>query len=370
MAATITKGKTFAATEEVTNTKLHTLVDSATIANIDQTNMASSYGVVFRGTTAPSDTDALWVDTSASPPVPKFYDGSSWTSIRGGTISTNYREGLILTRSGAETLSVGLGDVEINGSIVSKAAATSLSLSTASDWAGGSSLQATNTTGYVGIDANGNIKLHTTAPTHSNAELTVTAGKKRYVSWSSVTYRVLSAFRMNGTGSGEINANDGIFNLPEFGIRNRVRIIDGSSSQIASATTIPFDDTTPQWSEGELLTPNSINFVPFFPNSKIRIKTWHCLGHSASANKAVAVFKDGAGGALGVSWTTTSAAQEHIPLPMDTEVDASDANHRTYDFRGGASAAGTLYINKQSTGDRFNSLTVSMIEIEELVEGD
>lgn len=89
MPAVITKGKTFGSTEEVTNTKLHTLVDSATIASIDQTNMDASVGIMETGTSNPSDTDALWKDTSGSPSVVKYHDGSSWTRISpASTIST------------------------------------------------------------------------------------------------------------------------------------------------------------------------------------------------------------------------------------------------------------------------------------------
>ena len=63
-AASVTKGKTFTSNETVTNTKLHTLVDSATIANVDQSNVAANYGLTEKSTTQPSDTDSLWLDSS------------------------------------------------------------------------------------------------------------------------------------------------------------------------------------------------------------------------------------------------------------------------------------------------------------------
>ena len=189
MAATITKGKTFGATEEVTNAKLHQLVDAATIANVDQTNMAASIGVVETSTSNPSDTDALWKDTSASPSVMKFHDGTDWTAIRGGTIPLDYRRELYCRRTASTTLNVDPGYIEVNSSIISVTSTTGLTISTAGDWAGGSSLQATNTTGYVMIDKDGNIKLGTTAPTHADYGLSITVGTKRYASVSSTTCR-------------------------------------------------------------------------------------------------------------------------------------------------------------------------------------
>jgi len=63
-AASVTRGKTFTSNETVTNSKLHTLVDSATISDVDQSNVATNYGLSVKSTSQPSDNDALWVDTS------------------------------------------------------------------------------------------------------------------------------------------------------------------------------------------------------------------------------------------------------------------------------------------------------------------
>lgn len=43
--ATITRGQTFGATEQVTNTKLHTLVDSSSIANIVNVDISAGAGI-------------------------------------------------------------------------------------------------------------------------------------------------------------------------------------------------------------------------------------------------------------------------------------------------------------------------------------
>lgn len=87
--ASITRGITFGATEQVTNTKLHTLVDSATLSSISQTDLSASLGLVSVGSSAPSDTDQLWVDTSLSPYVVKYYNGSAWVPDVEGQVLTN-----------------------------------------------------------------------------------------------------------------------------------------------------------------------------------------------------------------------------------------------------------------------------------------
>lgn len=95
MPATISRGKTFGATETVTNTKLHQLVDNATISGIDQTNIASGYGLAIRSTSAPTSTDAIWVDTNCSPPVVKIYSGSEWVVTGAYAVLTNKSGGSI-----------------------------------------------------------------------------------------------------------------------------------------------------------------------------------------------------------------------------------------------------------------------------------
>lgn len=80
MSAALTPGYTFSVNETVTNTKLGTLVSGATISGIDQGNMASGYGVVITSTSQPSNTNALWLDSSSSN-VPKYYNGSSWVTV-------------------------------------------------------------------------------------------------------------------------------------------------------------------------------------------------------------------------------------------------------------------------------------------------
>jgi len=80
-AATLQKGKTFTANETVTNTKLHSLVDDATISDIEQSDVKANYGFMVKSSSQPSDTDALWNDTSAN--TVKAYISGSWQEVSG-----------------------------------------------------------------------------------------------------------------------------------------------------------------------------------------------------------------------------------------------------------------------------------------------
>ena len=83
MALTMTRGQTFGSSEEVTNTKLHNLIDGATGADIDRTNFQSDTTAITNKTSAPSGlaTNEVWADTSATPPIYNRYDGSNSKSL-------------------------------------------------------------------------------------------------------------------------------------------------------------------------------------------------------------------------------------------------------------------------------------------------
>lgn len=159
------------------------------------------------------------------------------TRVPGLVVPDHYRSGLGVSRDSATTVTVLPGVAEINSSMVRKTSTTTLTIGTAGDWAGGSSLAAANTYGFVGMDTSGNLKLHTTAPTHDNYAVSTTAGKRRYATWSSTVYRILGWFRMNGAT--QIYASE-IGNIKEGDVSNSVV---SSDLNVLAFTTTTFTDT-------------------------------------------------------------------------------------------------------------------------------
>lgn len=167
-------------------------------------------------------------------------------------VPSNYRDGLLVSQDSTSAITVFPGVAEINNSSVSKTTVTTLNLGTAGDWAGGTSLRAALTYGYVGVDSSGNIKLHTTRPSHQNYALTVTNGKGRYASWSSTTYRILGWFFMDGSQTlpGTISQDtSGVSNIAEHGIPNSVMkvgttdITSGTSWALMDSMDVSVDTT-------------------------------------------------------------------------------------------------------------------------------
>lgn len=150
--------------------------------------------------------------------------------LPGLVIPINYRDGLVVSKDSATTITVLPGIAEVNNSMLSKTATTTLTLGTAGDWAGGSSLAAADTFGFVGLDASGNLKLHTTAPTHDNYAVSTSTGKKRYATWSSTVYRILGWFYMV-TSSNVYNAS----NIKEGGLSNTIMSNDNNLTTITGS---------------------------------------------------------------------------------------------------------------------------------------
>lgn len=247
-----------------------------TYVDIDQDG-TFTYSEVANGATEPA------VATNSARLAKVVTDGDNITSVTdmanrtlpGLFIPTNFRDGLKVSWGSATTMTVAPGKAEVNGTLLTKTSNTTLTLTTAGNWAGGSSLQAVSTHGYVGIDASGNLKMHTTAPTHQNYAVSVTAGKKRYATWSSTVYRILGWFYMNATGSGQ---------LDRYGVGN-IKEADVPNSVVRTSTTSNSVDDTAFASD---MTETQVNF--YSSGGPVRAELQSSWGGAAVNGKQVISF--------------------------------------------------------------------------------
>lgn len=268
-------------------------------------------------------------------------DGTEITSITdlarrtlsGLLIPTNFRNGMYVSRDSTSTITVFPGTVEINSDMLSKTSTTTLNLATAGDWAGGSSLRAVSTYGYVGIDASGNIKMHTTAPTSQNYALTVTAGKKRYASWAATTYRVLGWFYMNSTGSGELNTYE-VGNIKEADVANST--VSTSSTQVTNNTTLMVSDTQA-----------TSHFYSSGGPVRILYNPAHVNGSSAVSRFNVSV--DSAGIPEFERWEQPSGSTTTYLYGADVSYQSNTLSQGPHTIQGVFAAdSGTTYLNRRT----------------------
>lgn len=294
---------------------------------------------------------------------------SGATAPEWATLNTNaqYRSEMNVMQASTTTMTVGPGSVEINGSLVSKTSNTTLTISTAGDWAGGVSQRATNTTAYVIIDSSGNIKMTTTAPSHADYAVSITAANntKRYATVSGTVYRYLGWFRMNGTGSGELDTY-GVSNILDVGVRNVVEYETGAVA--TGTTTIPLDDTIPQNTEGDQYM--SLNFVPTNVNNKLKISVVFNAAQSGAGGRhlSVALFQDSTANALAAMDGTTAAAGYGTTVSFEHFMKAATTSLTTFKVRAGseAGAGGTLTFNGQAGARLYGGVIASSIRIEEI----
>ena len=275
-----------------------------------------------------------------------------------------YRSGMYVMQSSTVTMTIAPGVIDVGGTTVTKTANTTMTLTSGANWAGGVSLQATGATGYVGIDINGNVKMHTTAPSHADYALTITAANntKRYVSWSSVTYRVIGWFRMNGTGSGELDAY-GVSNLADGMVKNVVYYSTGAYTDATG--NIACDDSIPLITEGTEVMIASI--VPTNLNNRLKVTVVVQGAASAAAYVAATLFQDASAG-LATAFTYYQSTNIGSMPSIGYIGKAGLTSYTTFRIRVGASA-GSFRFNgndQGSAGRKYGGISNSFIMIEEL----
>jgi len=307
--------------------------------------------------TAPATGDEVLLADASAAALRKM----TLANVRKAVIPKHYRDGMFCRQASTTTLTVGVGVLDVAGLEVSLDVETTLNITTAAHWAGGASLRAVDTTGFIGVDASGNIKLHTTAPTHSDSALSITAGKKRYVSWSSTTYRVIGWFRMNSTGSGELDAF-GVSNIADGNARNEVY---RAYTEVATGTTtLPFDDTIPQNTEGVQFM--IVGFRPTHENSKICIQAHANTANSNSGGgQTIALFQDSTANALKANGNQGDNATNNAPVPLSMfhEMKAAAVSFTEFKIRCGGNGAGTITFNGSSGARIYGGVMGSFIRI-------
>lgn len=284
-------------------------------------------------------------------------------NLPGGSVPGNYRSQMYVMQASTTTIIVAPGVLDVGGTAITKTANTTLTITTAGNWAGGASLQATNTTGYVGVDISGNIMMHTTAPTNADyAELVTAANNtKRYVTWSSVVYRVIGWFQMNATGSGQLDTF-GVSNLADGAVRNIVHFQTGASS--TGTTTVSVADSIPTNTAGDQYM--SQVFVPTNVNSRLLITIIVSGATSSAAYFNTSLYQDATSAALVTCQGQQPGNNNFLQSVNFTwDMKAGTTSLTTFKVRCGGTG-GTMTFNGASGSRLFGGALASSIRVEEI----
>lgn len=243
---------------------------------------------------------------------------------------------------------------------ISKTSKTDVDLGTASDWATGVSQRAVSTTGYTVINSSGSVKLTTTAPLYSDVSGN-SQGKPRYSLIGSDYWRVLNWYRMNATGSGNID-DWGYSDISENGIVNSV--FRQYVTQDTGSIPLPKDTTIPQITEGHKFM--EIVFMPTEKGKWVEIESQFIgSGDSIANGFSMALFQDAIANALTATTNRPVGNSDAQTLYLKHRISIDDTDTMTFQIRAGQTDNGSILMNGDGASNLIFGVASSFIRVEE-----
>lgn len=200
-------------------------------------------------------------------------------------------------------------------------------------------------------------------------------------------------FNANGLGAGTITYPDGSALLPGDIAANGFYTVEVTSTtptfQLLSAagghskllqtvsvetgavatgtTTIPFDDTIPQNTEGDQYM--SLSITPKSATSKLIIDVVVNLANSAASGNIMTatLLQDSTANALAAAWQINGGANFVVSIAFRHIMTSGTTSATTFKVRAGLNVAGTTTFNGQAAGRIYGGVLASSIVIQEVL---
>jgi hypothetical protein len=143
-----------------------------------------------------------------------------------------------------------------------------------------------------------------------------------------------------------------------------VRLPDGALA--TGTTTIPFDNTTPQNTEGDQYLSQDITPESSANILRVRFRV-HLTSSAASGVLMATLFQDSAANALATAWTPNISGSQPGQISGDYQARAATTSATTFKVRAGNNQAGTTSFNGFGGSAFFNGTLNSYLEIEEIM---
>lgn len=145
-----------------------------------------------------------------------------------------------------------------------------------------------------------------------------------------------------------------------------VQYVNSSSAAVATGTTtIPYDDTTPQNTEGDQYL--SVSITPTNASNKLLIIVNAVVAHSAAGGRLIkALFQDSTANALNAVVQGYDSANKPETIPLIHYMTAGTTSATTFKVRIGSDQAGTTTFNGSSSARLMGGVMGSSITIMEL----
>ena len=170
---------------------------------------------------------------------------------------------------------------------------------------------------------------------------------------------------INGSGSITGLTKTGISAQPVFP-GNVIQVVNYQTGAVATGTTvIPFDNSTPQNTEGnEYMT---LAITPISSSSKLIISVKAIFSFSAADNAfTMALFQDSTANAIASTFTSIDKAGYVLPFVISHYMTAGTTSATTFKVRAGCAGAGTTTFNGSGGSGYMNGTIASNITIMEI----
>lgn len=156
--------------------------------------------------------------------------------------------------------------------------------------------------------------------------------------------------------------------IPELSVVGSVIKTAFTAFATGDSTTanIPFDNTTPQSSEGK--EAYTVSITPTASGSKLRFFSHAYLASSGSDTMSIAVFRDSETDSIGAGVVYNGGnTNQMFPVFASGEVSAGSTSAQTFKVRFGGAAGNTFYMNRTSAiNPVYNSTLNSYIVVYEI----
>ena len=133
----------------------------------------------------------------------------------------------------------------------------------------------------------------------------------------------------------------------------------------SGTTTIPFDDTIPQNTEGDQYFSQAI--TPDSAANLLEIKNQALWSTTADAVVTIALFQDSVANAIDVTSDFPNTTDPMLPLYFTHIMLAATASQTTFKIRAGTSSASTLRLNGRSGARVYGGAVRSRLMVREIM---
>jgi hypothetical protein len=167
-------------------------------------------------------------------------------------------------------------------------------------------------------------------------------------------------------GAGTLNVENGIY-IDGTAVSASGKIVQIASTQTGTSntgtTTIPFDNTVPQNTEGTEFM--SVTLTPTNASNKLRIEVTILLASSAGGHLTAALFQDSTANALAAAGTRVDNTSSMYPITFSHTMDAGTTSSTTFKVRAGNGAAATVTLNGTGGTQIYGGVACSSMTVTE-----